>query len=183
MTAVVKRLSDRISPHWRPSVGTTPHRALMCVDDHGPLSTRTVSRIIGTEAESAMRYLALAGLIENDGSGWVITESGEHELADPAPPRRPKPRIVRETRTAEERDRFEQTRYEDDPDVQRFIEEHPDGAMLDEIGAYLGVSRERVRQLETEALVSLARGLRRAGVTEATETGIVCWYNGEGWCE
>lgn len=46
--------------------------------------------------------------------------------------------------------------WEDDPWAQRFVEAHPGGATLDEVGQALGVERERVRQIEREALMKLA---------------------------
>lgn len=46
--------------------------------------------------------------------------------------------------------------YELDRDCQRFIAEHQGGATLDEVGQFFGVSRERVRQIEAQALAKLA---------------------------
>lgn len=51
--------------------------------------------------------------------------------------------------------------FEDDPEAQRFVEENPSGATLSEIGACLGVTRERVRQIEEEALRKLNAAVRR----------------------
>lgn len=43
---------------------------------------------------------------------------------------------------------------------------HPDGAPLDEVGALLGVSSERARQIETSALIRFVRGGVDAGLFE-----------------
>lgn len=57
------------------------------------------------------------------------------------------------------------TRYADDPRAQYVVAAHPDGLTLDEIGELLGLTRERVRQIEEQALASLRRRLELAGVT------------------
>lgn len=76
---------------------------------------------------------------------------------------------------------FETLPYEADIETQLFVSAFPQGATLEECGEWLGVTRERVRQMEGEALVSLARELRRAGITEATRSDIVCWSDGGAW--
>lgn len=48
--------------------------------------------------------------------------------------------------------------YEDDCYAQRFVEAHPHGATLDEVGDALGIVRERVRQIEEQALEKLGAG-------------------------
>jgi Fe2+ transport system protein FeoA len=55
--------------------------------------------------------------------------------------------------------------YEDDVEAQRFVDEHPNGATLDEVGVALGLSRERVRQIEADAVANLVRRLRLVGIT------------------
>jgi hypothetical protein len=45
------------------------------------------------------------------------------------------------------------------------------GASLAEVAAELGVCRERVRQIETQALAKLRRALERQGLTFADLTG------------
>jgi hypothetical protein len=47
------------------------------------------------------------------------------------------------------------TRYEDDIACQLFVATFPDGATLDMIAQAIGVSRERVRQIETIAFAKL----------------------------
>lgn len=51
----------------------------------------------------------------------------------------------------------EDTPWECDAAAQRFVAEHPGGATLDEVGEFFGISRERVRQIEVQALRKLAR--------------------------
>jgi hypothetical protein len=48
--------------------------------------------------------------------------------------------------------------WEDDPWARKFVEAHPDGAPLELVGAMLGVTKERVRQIEEVALRKLRRG-------------------------
>lgn len=49
--------------------------------------------------------------------------------------------------------------YELDEAVKRFVDEHPSGATLEEVGVAFGVSRERIRQIESVALAKLRRRL------------------------
>ncbi len=42
-----------------------------------------------------------------------------------------------------------------------FIQEHPDGATLEEIADHLGLTKERVRQIEETALLKLSAGLHK----------------------
>lgn len=48
------------------------------------------------------------------------------------------------------------TPYEHDPRAQAFVSAYPDGATLDMVGAMFGVTRERARQIEADALRKLA---------------------------
>lgn len=57
------------------------------------------------------------------------------------------------------------TRFDDDLEAQAFVDAHPDGATLEEIGETLGRTRERVRQLETAALRKLLARLTLLGFT------------------
>jgi hypothetical protein len=57
--------------------------------------------------------------------------------------------------------------WEDDPWAQTFVEEHPGGATLEEVAEVLGVTRERVRQIESKAL----RKLRRMGAFRKYQFG------------
>lgn len=45
--------------------------------------------------------------------------------------------------------------WRDDPWAQAFVRAHPDGGSLEEVGKAIGVTRERVRQLEESALMKL----------------------------
>lgn len=47
--------------------------------------------------------------------------------------------------------------FELDVAAQRFVEDHPNGATLEEIGAALGLTRERVRQIEEIALAKIRK--------------------------
>lgn len=49
----------------------------------------------------------------------------------------------------------ENTRWELDRDAQAFVEQHPNGGTLDEVGQFFGLTRERVRQIEAVALRKL----------------------------
>lgn len=54
-------------------------------------------------------------------------------------------------------------RYEDDVACQLLVNAHPDGLTLDEVGRALGLTRERVRQIEAAALAKLRRRLAVLG--------------------
>lgn len=54
----------------------------------------------------------------------------------------------------------DRVRFHEDPACIAFVHDHPGGATLDEVAAFLGCSRERVRQLETSAIEKL----RNSGV-------------------
>lgn len=54
--------------------------------------------------------------------------------------------------------------YELDEAAQRFVDEHPDGGSLDEIGEAMGLTRERIRQIESIALRRLSIRLPLAGI-------------------
>lgn len=47
--------------------------------------------------------------------------------------------------------------WERDPWAQQFVDEHPGGASLEEVGDAIGVTRERVRQIEEKAIRKLQR--------------------------
>jgi hypothetical protein len=66
------------------------------------------------------------------------------------------------------------TRYADDQDAQAIVAAHPDGMPLELVGAYLGMTRERARQLETAALKKLAALLALDGVRERD---VVAWLS------
>lgn len=57
--------------------------------------------------------------------------------------------------------------WEDDEEAQRLVEEHPDGMTLSEIGDALGITRERVRQIQEHALEKLARRCADFGIEPA----------------
>lgn len=63
----------------------------------------------------------------------------------------------------------------DDPDgvtyedMIAFIDKHPDGATLEEVGEVLGITRERVRQIEFSALRKLRRELAKGDVNAPGE--------------
>jgi broad specificity phosphatase PhoE len=54
--------------------------------------------------------------------------------------------------------------WEDDEWAQEWVARHPGGGTLEEVGAALGVVRERVRQVEESAMAKFRREARRAGV-------------------
>jgi len=65
------------------------------------------------------------------------------------------------------------TPYEEDLAARWFVRNHPDGGTLEEVGVMLGVTRERIRQIEMMAL----RKLRRACTEEGLdfEVLLVSW--------
>lgn len=83
--------------------------------------------------------------------------------------------------TTARRVRWSTLPWDDDEETRRFVAEHPDGAGLEEIGAWLGLSRERIRQMEAAALEKLGAALHRAGVRGPTTTDVVAWCDGIGW--
>ena len=66
------------------------------------------------------------------------------------------------------------TRYADDPDAQAIVAAHSDGMPLELVGAYLGVTRERARALEAQALKKIAALLALDGVRERD---VVAWLS------
>lgn len=63
-------------------------------------------------------------------------------------------------------------RLEDDPRTEKFLDEHVGGASLYEISVVLGISKERVRQIERDALAKLARRTESRGVTAEDVRGM-----------
>lgn len=59
------------------------------------------------------------------------------------------------------------TPYEQDTEAQRFVEEHPEGATLDEVATALGVSHNLIHKIEQKALAEFQKRLRLVGVSEA----------------
>ena len=59
-------------------------------------------------------------------------------------------------------------RFEADPEARAFVDEHEGGATLEEIGAVLGVTRERVRQIEEAALRKARAACAREGIDAET---------------
>lgn len=56
--------------------------------------------------------------------------------------------------------------WEQHPEAMRAVQEHPDGMTLEEIGRLMGVTRERVRQIEAQALRKL---MAACGIEEGQE--------------
>ena len=73
---------------------------------------------------------------------------------------------------------WEMLAYEDDPWARQFVEAHPDGATLELVGEVLGITRERVRQIEEVALRKLRRGSegrRLRSVIVGMRDGVEVW--------
>ena len=60
--------------------------------------------------------------------------------------------------------------WEEHDEARRIVAENPDGMTLEEVGQVLGVTRERVRQIEAAALEKLREG---TGLGEAATLGAV----------
>ncbi len=58
------------------------------------------------------------------------------------------------------------TPYEGDARCQYVVQCHPDGLTLEEIGDLLGLTRERIRQIEHRALLNFRRRALLAGIRE-----------------
>lgn len=56
--------------------------------------------------------------------------------------------------------------WEEHDEARRIVAENPDGMTLEEVGAYLGITRERVRQIEAAALEKLRAGIDSFDVVE-----------------
>jgi len=56
------------------------------------------------------------------------------------------------------------TPYDEDKRCQYVVEHHPHGLTLDQIGDLLGLTRERVRQIEAKALERLVKRMRLVGL-------------------
>jgi hypothetical protein len=52
-------------------------------------------------------------------------------------------------------DESDEPRFELDDDTILFVDQRPEGATLEEIGEFFGICRERVRQIEAEALAKI----------------------------
>lgn len=57
------------------------------------------------------------------------------------------------------------TRYAEDAAAIEFVETHPGGGTLEEVGELMGLTRERIRQIEERALRKLVDRLKLVGVT------------------
>jgi hypothetical protein len=64
---------------------------------------------------------------------------------------------------------FDELTLDEDELTRLFLDEHPSGATLCEVGDFLGLTRERVRQIEGAALQALRRRVHLAGLTEYAE--------------
>lgn len=62
--------------------------------------------------------------------------------------------------------------YAQDEAAQRFVEEHPDGATLEEVGEALGLVKQRVDQIERVALARFAKRCRLAGISADDVAGV-----------
>lgn len=100
------------------------------------------------------------------------------------PPRRPRP-----ARSPEHLQR-ERTRWADDPEAQAMVAESPGGMTLGEVGEYFGITRERVRQIEADALrkirlADINTGKLRRALTDILQDrpGPTGLRNGPSWDE
>lgn len=91
-------------------------------------------------------------------------------------------------RTGKPFDPWSDLEWEEHEEARQIVAGHPDGMTLEEVGAVLGVTRERVRQIEAVALRKLREGI---GLAEAVTVGEVtiavvicercdCYYPREG---
>ena len=68
---------------------------------------------------------------------------------------------------------WEALKWERDPWAQEFVLRHPGGATLEEVGAVLGFTRERTRQVEQAALRKVAREAMRLGLSARDELDVL----------
>lgn len=66
-------------------------------------------------------------------------------------------------------------RYSDDPAAIAFVAAHPDGASHEEIGQFLGISRERVRQIQDQIFRSLGDRCAAVGIEAGTNPPVRRW--------
>jgi hypothetical protein len=72
--------------------------------------------------------------------------------------------------------------YSEDEFCQAFVSAHPGGATLEEVGAYLGVTRERVRQIVDACVSRLAYRRELRDWLPPDEEAVVEWSLGrEPW--
>ncbi len=72
--------------------------------------------------------------------------------------RRSCPRITKRKAKGKEFDPWSDLEWGDHLEAQKIVEEHPDGMTLEEVGKVLGVTRERIRQIEVVAIKKLNEG-------------------------
>lgn len=60
----------------------------------------------------------------------------------------------------------EEPRFADDPAAIAFVEKNPGGGSLADVAAFFGFTRQRIQQIEAQALRNLGRRLALAGISE-----------------
>jgi len=121
------------------------------------------------ELAASQRAAEVAAKREREVAAKREREVAAQRAAEPSP-RPTRRRAWTDEERAKHEARSQAAQETTDPtwaEVERFIDEHPGGATLEEVGAAFGLTRERVRQIEQRAIAHLLAAWGAAAVPAA----------------